>query len=34
MLGMLILIASFALVFALFAWLREQALFYTTGPVR
>lgn len=32
-LGMLILVAIFALVFALFAWLREEALFYVTGPI-
>ena len=32
-LGMLLLIVLFAIVFALFAWLREEALFYITGPI-
>jgi hypothetical protein len=32
-LGMLILVVLFAVVFALFAWLREEALFYITGPI-
>jgi hypothetical protein len=31
--GMLILVATFAILFALFAWLREEALFYVTGPI-
>jgi hypothetical protein len=32
-LSMLILVVLFALVFALFARLREEAFFYVTGPI-
>jgi hypothetical protein len=32
-LGMLILVVLFAVVFALFARLREEAFFYITGPI-